>query len=147
MDRISLQIKSSTDWQTLAAKLNGWDFEKFPRRITIEVDSGDPVQDCFAVFWIWAAQMAKAFTTEEESYTPEDIHDILCNNFFGWTDEKLIGNTLIKPRLITLTWPERKTKKRMIALLLQIEEWAQDRGVFLKTQRNSEYMQYKESQL
>lgn len=147
MDKASEQIKTTAAWNALKSKLDGWDFEKFPRRITIEPDKGEPVQDCIAVFWIWMAQMAKEFTTEEKTYTKKYMHDVLCNHFLGWTDghhDDLTGE-YIKPRMITITYPERKTKDRMCALLSQIDEWAIDRGVYLITKRLSEYMKFKEA--
>ena len=147
MDRISLQIKSSSEWKAIAAKLDGWEFEKFPRRITIESDSGDPVQDTFSVFWIWCKQLAKAFSTDEHEYSVDDIHAIVCHKFLGYTDRRQIGNTWIEPALITLTYPDRKTKDRMCVLLSQIDEWALSCGVFLVTKRLSDYTMYKESQL
>ena len=110
------------------------------------MDKGDPIQDCFAVFFIWMAQMSKEFSTDEQVYTVQDMHDLMCNMFLGWTDEKKLGKTVIAPRLVTLTYPERKTKERMCALLSQIEEWSIDRGVYLETKRMSEYMKFKESQ-
>ena len=152
MDRISLQIKSSSEWKAIAAKLGGWDFEKFPRKITIEPDKGEPVQDCIAVFWIWMAQMSKEFTTgnlEGHTYTRQYMHDVMCNHFLGWTDgyhDDLTGKH-VEPRMITLTYPEKKTKERMCVLLDQIDEWARDRGVFLITKRTSDYAKYRESQL
>ena len=152
MDKITQQIKSSAEWQSIVAKLNGWDFEKFPRKITIEPDSGDPVQDTYAVFWIWMAQMSKHFSTKGEgdnnqTYRPEDIHDLMCNRFLGYTDRRLIGKTWIEPALITLTYPVRQTKLRMCTLLDQIDEWAMSVGVYLETQASSEYAKYRESQL
>ena len=145
MDRISLQIKSSSEWKAIAAKLDGWDFEKFPRKITIEPDKGEPVQDCIAVFWIWMKQLAKEFSTEESGYSPEEMHDIMCHKFLGYTDRRKIGNTWIEPALITLTYPDRKTKDRMCVLLSQIDEWAIEQGVFLITKQLSDYTMYKEA--
>ncbi len=149
MDKISERIKSTAQWQVIAIKLDGWDFEKFPRKITIEPDSGDPIQDCIAVFWIWMAQMAKEFTTEEKTYTREYLHDVFCNQFLGWTDRYWdeLTETYIESRMVTLTYPEKKTKIRMCVLLDQINEWAMDRGVYLKTKRMSDYMMYKEAQV
>ena len=146
MDRISLYIRSKSDWGTLVAKLNGWDFVKFPRKITIEPDAGDPIQDTFSVFWIWCKQLSKAFSTDDKEYSVDDIHDIMCHKFLGYTDRRQVGNTWIEPALITLTYPKRKTKERMCVLLSQIDEWAIDRGVFLITKRLSDYMRYKEAQ-
>ena len=147
MDRISLQIKSSSEWKAIAAKLDGWDFEKFPRKITIEPDKGEPVQDCFAIFFIWCKQLAKEFSTDQKEYSVDDIHDILCHKFLGYTDRRQIGNTWIEPALITLTYPDRKAKDRMCVLLSQIDEWALSCGIFLITKRNSEYETYREAQL
>ena len=151
MDSIDERIRSPAQWKVIAAKLDGWDFEQFPRKITIEPDAGDPIQDTFSVFWIWMAQMSKHFSTKGEgdknqSYTPQDMHDLMCNRFLGYTDRRLIGSTWVEPALITLTYPKRKTKERMCVLLSQIDEWAIDRGVFLITKRLSDYMRYKEAQ-
>jgi len=147
MDRISLYIRTATDWTALVAKLSGWDFDKYPRKITIERDSGDPVQDCFAVFWIWMKQLAKKFSTEDKEYTSEEMHDIMCHKFLGYTDRRKIGNTWLEPALVTLTYPDRKSKDRMCVLLSQIDEWALDHGVFLATKKLSDYAKYKEAQV
>ncbi len=144
MDKITQQIKSSAEWQSIVAKLNGWDFEKFPRKITIEPDAGDPIQDCFAVFWIWCKQLSKEFNNV---YSVDDIHDIMCHKFLGYTDRRQVGKTWIEPALITLTYPKKKTKERMCVLLSQIDEWAIDRGVFLVTKQLSDYAKYKEANL
>ena len=143
MDKIEQQIKSTAEWKVIAAKLDGWDFVKFPRKITIEPDAGDPIQDTFSVFWIWCKQLSKAFNNV---YSVDDMHDIMCHKFLGYTDRRQVGNTWIEPALITLTYPKRKTKERMCVLLSQIDEWAIDRGVFLITKRLSDYMRYKEAQ-
>jgi hypothetical protein len=134
-------VKNAHDWAEFVRRGSDFDFNLHPQRITVEPDNGEPIDDCFAVFWIWAKQVAKKAKT-----TPQDIHDMWCNRFLGWTDGKTIMGEVIEPRLITLTYPRRKTKPEMIELLTKIDSWAADLGIYLITKATSEYMMYKESQ-
>jgi hypothetical protein len=139
------RIASKASWEHLREKLDSWDWVRFPQRMTIEPDRGEPVQDCFAVFWIWMEQMSKEFTERGRKTSKDEMHDIMCHKFLGYTDERKINNTIIKPALITLTYPKKKTKDAMIQLLCKIDEWAIDQDVYLITKKSSEYAKYKES--
>lgn len=144
----SQRIATEAQWRVLRAKFDSWNWDEFPQRITIEEDDGEPVDDCFAVFFIWMKQLATEFTrrSKHEIYTVDTMHDIMCHKFLGYTEERKVGNTIIQPALITLTYPKRQLKKPMCLLLDRIDEWALDHGIFLITKQTSEYAKYKEAQ-
>ena len=145
-------VKSYADLKPILQQIDKWDWEKFPMSITIEPSKGSDVLDCFSVFWIWMRQMADDFTKRGRDTGVEELHQMMCHLFLGYTNPKPIGkDVVIPPQLKTLTWIDdkgkkcRRSKEVMIELLSKIDAWSIEHGVFLVTQANSEYAIYKEA--
>ena len=99
-----------------------------------------------ALFWIWMRQLAANFSNRgDEDYKPEQMHDLMCHKFLGYTDSIKIGKTVIKPALRTITYPEQLKGTDFGHFLSQIDAWCQSVGVLLITQANSEYANWKEA--
>ncbi len=85
-----------------------------------------------AVFWIWMKAMAESFTLRsktDEVFSSQQMHDLMCHRFLGYTEARRVGQTTIMPALRTLTYPEDLSTDGWYALLRQIEEWMGERGV------------------
>lgn len=124
--------------------LEQWDFGEGGADVTIEPVSNR--LDYLAVFWIWMRQFAEEFSKRGgEEYTAEKMHDLMCYKFLGHTEPQLIGRTEIPSTLVTLTHPKKIKGAQFGEFLRNIEVWAVDVGVHLKTIRDSEYMEYKEA--
>ena len=99
-----------------------------------------------ALFWIWMRQLAANFTKRgDEDYTAEQMHDLMCHKFLGYTKPGKIGKTVIKPALITITYPEQLKGTDFGHFLSLIDAWCQSVGVLLITQDNSDYSDWKEA--
>ena len=90
--------------------------------------------------------MAKSFSERsKDEYTPEQIHDIVCHKFLGYTEQRTIGKTVVKPALRTITYPEKLKRPEFFNLLRDLEMWASDNGVQLP-QKPSQYEEDKQRQ-
>jgi len=95
-------------------------------------------------FWYWMGHLAQHISTDEDKFTKNDLHDIVCPKFLGY-EEKTLGKTTIRG-LRTLTWPRRLNTAEKSELLSKIDAWGIGIGIFLPTQQDSEYAKYKEAQ-
>jgi hypothetical protein len=97
----------------------------------VSIVEASDLLDYKAVFWIWMRALAKSFTERGRETTDEEMHILMCHRYLGYTDEIRIGNTIIKPALRTLTFPEELSPDRWYALFRQIEDWFAEVGVAL----------------
>ena len=113
----------------------------------IRIDQVKDTLDYKAVFWIWMKALATSFTERDKSgtaYKDQDMHDLMCHKYLGYTRPKTLGKTKIEPALRTITYPQQLTRGEFFDLLRNIEIWASDVGVVLPQKPNSEYEQDKQ---
>lgn len=117
--------------ETAVLMLNQWDFDK-EAQVEVKLEAVGHVQDYCAVFWIWMRALAKSFSERgEANYADQEIHDIVCHKFLGYTQERTIGRTVVKPALRTITYPKKLNRSEFFNLLRELEQWASDNGVVL----------------
>lgn len=124
--------------ETAILMLGQWDFNKHPQ-VEVKLEAAGHVHDYVSVFWIWMRAMAKSFSERgKDDYTAEQIHDIVCHKFLGYTQARKIGRTEVMPALRTITYPEKLKRAEFFNFLREIEHWASDNGVVLP-QKPSDY--------
>ena len=102
--------------------------------VKVNLQAATATLDYKAVFWIWMAHLAKCFSErgrETTKYAKQQMHDIMCHKFLGYTPERVIGKTTIKPALRTITYPEQLTRPEFYWFMREIEIWASETGVQL----------------
>lgn len=128
---------------TAVLMLNEWNFDSHPQ-VEVRLEAAGHVHDYCSVFWIWMRAMAKSFSERgKDDYTAEQIHDIVCHKFLGYTQSRKIGRTEVQPALRTITYPEKLKRPEFFNLLREVEHWASDNGVVLP-QKPSDYERDKE---
>lgn len=138
--QLEATIKSSEGLADVFKFIEAWDFGE-PLRVKI-FGAGSTL-DYKAVFWIWMRALAKSFSERgAEDYKPEQIHDIVCHKFLGYTKKRTIGRTVLEPALRTITHPENLNRGEFFNLLREIEIWASDNGASLP-QGPSQYQEDK----
>jgi hypothetical protein len=121
------RLKGRADNPTQAgAILTMWP-HGYPVKVTIE--AAWATLDYKAVFWIWMQAFAKSFTERGRKTTSKEMHDLMCHQFLGYTEERHIGKTVIKPALRTITYPEELTRPAFYDFMRNIEMWASGVGV------------------
>ena len=113
----------------------------YPLKLTID-DLGATLDYKALLMGYWFPEMARQFTERGRPTTKEEMHTLMCHQFFGYTDRQTIGKTEIKPTLITITTPRQKTRGELYDFCRQIEEWCQKVGVTLPD-KDSQYSQDK----
>ena len=99
--------------------------------VKVNLQAATATLDYKAVCGIWMAHLAKCFTERGRETTKAEMHDILCHKFLGYTPERIIGKTTIKPALRTITYPEELTRPEFYWFMREIEIWASEAGVQL----------------
>lgn len=128
--------------ETAVLMLNDWDFTKHPQ-VEVKLEAAGHVHDYCSVFWIWMRAMAKSFSERgKEDYNADQLHDIVCHKFLGYTEKRTIGRTVVQPALRTITYPTKLKRAEFFNLLREIEYWASDNGVTLP-QKPSQYQEDK----
>ncbi len=122
----------------------------FSTPVHIEMSPVSPTLDYKALFAIWCASCAKSFTDRDKAgriHAKEDIHDLICHKFLGYTKARKIGKqTTIEPALRTLTYPKQLKRGEFYHLMQEFEMWASDVGVTLP-QNESQYTEDKAKQV
>lgn len=116
----------------------------YPVKITID-GIGSTLDYKALLMGYWFPAMAQQFTDRGRATTASEMHDLACHMFFGYTPRRLIGKTQIEPALITLTYPEQKTRGELYDFCRKLEEWCQSVGVTLP-EKESQYAQDKAKQ-
>lgn len=128
---------------TALLMLNQWNFDKYPQ-VEVKLEAAGHVHDYCSVFWIWMRAMAKSFSERSKAdYTADELHDIVCHKFLGYTQKRTIGRTEVQPALRTITYPKKLSRSEFFNLLREIEHWASDNGVVLP-EKPSDYQRDKE---
>ena len=107
----------------------GWEIEVRPAKDSRTLPQND-------LYWMWCSTAAKHFSTEEAKYTKNDMHDIFCHKFLGYTDGKIIGTTEFKPELRSTTGLK---VDEMHEYMNKVEVWCAEHGLLLPTPADSQY--------
>ena len=94
-----------------------------------------------ATFWMWCDQMAKEFTRRDYPLSKQGAHDLMCHLFLGY-ETVTLGETEITS-LRTTTWPTKLEKGEMQHFMEQVDAWAVDKRVYLKTPGFSDYEKWR----
>jgi len=139
-------VESSEAVEQVIEFLMNWDFETYACRVKIETVGS--TMDYKSVFWIWMRHLATSFTERDRSkdYLPDQMHDLLCHKFLGYTKERIIGKTVIKPALRTITYPKDLNRGQFYDLMRNIELWSIEVGVQLPDYHHSQYEEDREKQ-
>ena len=139
------RVNAAEAMQAITEFMNKWDFGE--GQVDIKISRTSKTIGHKALFWIWMRQLAENFTNRgDESYTAEQMHDLMCHKFLGYTNPVKLGSgTTIRPALKTITYPQQLTGADFGHFLSLIDAWAQSVGVFLITQDNSDYSDWKEA--
>ena len=112
----------------------------YPVKVKID-ECGSTLDYKALLMGFWFPAMAEQFTARDKTgkeYTAKDMHSLMCHKFFGYTERRTIGRTVIEPALITLTYPEQKTRGDLYAFCRNIELWCSEVGVTLP-EKDSDY--------
>lgn len=90
-----------------------------------------------ALMWQWLTKLASKFSNGMESYSKEDMHDLMRHKFLGY-ETVTIGNTELKDRLISTTSLDTGA---MFEYMQKVDAWAVAHGVFLPRPQDCEYEQ------
>jgi len=130
-------VKSADAVPEVVKFLEAWDFEG--GACQIKISAVGSTLDYKAVFWIWMRFLAKSFSERgRDDYTPEQMHDMLCHKFMGYTGTRKVGKTVIKPSLRTITYPTDLDRGDFYHFMWEIDQWASEVGVVLP-EYNSAY--------
>ena len=113
--------------------------------VSIKIDEVGATLDYKAILHIWFRSIAKQFTDRDKTgkkYTEQDMHDLMCHLFFGYTEPRTLGRTKIEPALITITYPEQKKRPELYDFCRNIENWCSKVGVTLP-ENESQYTEDK----
>jgi hypothetical protein len=111
----------------------------------IKVDEYKPKRSLSAnaLYWMWNKQIADDLTKRGRPTTDREIHTLMKHKFLGYKDWGSIGKTQIGNQLRSTT---ELNKSEFCYYLQQIEAWAAECGVLVKTPVASEYKEYLDSQ-
>lgn len=132
--------------ELLTSMFNAFDWS-FPA--CIEVTQKKKTLDYKAVFAIWMRHLAKSFTERDKSgtvYTDKQMHDLMCHQFLGYTPQRFVGKTVIKPALRTITYPQDLSRGEFFDFLRKVETWANGVGVVMPENPNTDYQTDKSRQ-
>lgn len=116
-----------------------WDFSENALAITYGVYTDPRSRSQNRMSWMWYQEMAKYYGAD--SFTDQDMHDLMCHHFLGYAD-KVVGKTVIARQLIGTSG---LNKSDMSEFLHKVEAWNTDHGLLLTIPADSQYMTYKEA--
>lgn len=97
-----------------------------------------------ALFHAWMAQMSVHFTARGYAATPAEMKTLMKHKHLGYTDEQVIGSTVIPA---TLRSTAELSVTEFCEFMTRIDAWALDQGVYLVTPAASQYADYKEARV
>ena len=118
-----------------------WNFDSGPLQLTYSKWTKPRTRSQNSLYWEWLNQMAEHFSTRDNHFSKEDMHDLMRHKFLGYEDKKL-GSTEIKNQLKTTT---RLNTAVMAEYMNKIEAWAVDHGCLLPIPDHNEYQRYREA--
>ena len=116
---------------------------EFGLPLKVECSPVGETLDYKAVFWIWMAAIAKQLTDRGHPITADEVHDLVCHKFLGYTKPRTIGKTRIESALRTITYPKQLDRAAFYHFLREIEMWSSEIGVTLP-ENPSQYEQDKQ---
>ena len=91
-----------------------------------------------ALYWQWLTVMAKHFSRKGQSFTKDDMHDLMRHRFLGY-EAKTIGKTEIQPQLKSTA--ELDTAQ-MCEYMTKIDAWCADHGCLLPRPEDNDYAEW-----
>jgi len=147
-ETINIEIQSLDGWRDMEPVISQLDFTDTSYMVTVQAASnGKTSLDYKAVFWIWMRHLAKSFTERGRDTRPQEMHDLMCHRFLGYTGKRKIGNTELQPAMKTITYPSNLTLPDFHHFLSQIEEWGAEVGAPVPVDPNSDYERAKQKSL
>jgi len=139
-------ITARTPDEATAALAKAFSVSEWKMPVKIRMVSQGSTLDYKAVLHIWFRAMAEQFSARDKArdYTAQDMHDLMCHRFLGYTEARKLGSTEIAPALRTLTYPRQLDRGELYGLCRKIEFWCADVGVTLP-ENPSQYSEDKES--
>lgn len=95
------------------------------------------------LYRVWLQHMAGFFSTKEQKFSDDDMHDLMRHKFLGYEDRK-IGNTEVKQQLKS-TANGKIGKLEMSEYMTKVDIWATDLGCYLPRPEDNEYTKYREA--
>lgn len=95
------------------------------------------------LYRIWLRHMADHFSTKGAQYSDDDMHDLCRHKFLGY-EERVVGNTELKPQLKS-TASGKIGKAEMSEYMHQIEVWCTELGCYLPYPEDNEYTKYRKA--
>lgn len=137
-------VKSADAVPEVVKFLEAWDFED--GACQIKISAVGSTLDYKAVFGIWMRFLALSFTQRgKEDYTAQQMHDIVCHKFLGYTGKRKVGKTVIESSLRTITYPTDLDRGDFYHFMWEIDQWAAENGVVFP-EYNSAYKDDKDKQ-
>ena len=152
-------VKSADAVPEVIKFLEAWDFED--GACQVKISAVGSTLDYKAVFWIWMRELASAFTKRsanligkidkstgvayKTNYSAEEMHDIVCHTFLGYTGTRKINKTVIQSSLRTITYPTDLDRGDFYHFMWEIDQWAAGNGVVFP-EYNSAYQDDKNKQ-
>jgi hypothetical protein len=126
----------------LATRLGSfWNFDQHELMVTYEIYRDPRTRSQNNLYWKWLDEMANFYSTREQGFSKDDMHDLMRYQFLGCED-KVIGNTVISDQLKSTS---SLKKDEMSQYMHKIEQWNVDKGLYLTIPAENEYMKYREA--
>lgn len=90
------------------------------------------------LYWKWLTVMAQHFSRNGQSFTKDDMHDLMRHRFLGY-EAKTIGKTEIQPQLKSTA--ELDTAQ-MCEYMTKIDAWCADHGCLLPRPEDNDYAEW-----
>lgn len=91
----------------------------------------------------WLKAMADFFSTRDNLFTDEDMHDLCRHKFLGY-ETKRVGKTEIRDQLRS-TANGKISKADMSEYMHKVDVWATEMGCYLPHPEDNEYSKYREA--
>ena len=118
-----------------------WNFDQHPLMVYYEAYKDPRTRSQNNLYWMWLEEMANYYSTREQQYDKEDMHDLMRYKFLG-TEDKRLGNTTIPAQLVSTT---KLRKIDMSEYMTKIEAWNTDNGLRVTIPAMNEYSKYREA--
>lgn len=94
------------------------------------------------LYWMWLETLAKHFSRGGNSFSKDDMHDLMRHQHLGYVEKK-VGKTDLKPQLASTSI---LTTAQMCHYMAKVDAWAADHGCLLPRPEDNEYSKYREAQ-